>query len=202
MLHMRLSATQSVNDRLRRLPTWPVYLAGGLLPVWYFWLGLTGRLGVEPIKELEHLLGEAGLVMLIVTLCVTPLRKLTGVALIRFRRAFGLVAFYFVACHLLVWLVLDVQIPSQIWADILKRPYITIGMLGFVLLVPLAATSTNAAIRKLGPARWRRLHQLSYIAAVLGALHYVMLAKGWQIEPLVYLAVVLGVLALRLPLRS
>ena len=125
-------------------------------------------------------------------------RRFTGITLVRFRRALGLLTFYYVTCHLLVWLVLDVQLLGQIWKDIVKRPYITIGMAAFVLLVPLAATSGNWAIRRLGPARWRRLHQLSYVAAILGGVHFVMLSKGFQLEPLLYLAAVLGLVAARI----
>ncbi len=196
---LRVTVAATINGALRRIPTWPVYAIGLLVPVWWLYLGFTGGLGVEPIEELEHRLGLLALQMLIATLAVTPLRQLTGVTLIRFRRALGLLVFYYVTCHLLVWLVLDVQILGEIWKDIVKRPYVTIGMVGFVLLVPLALTSNNASIRRLGPVRWRRLHQLGYLAAVLGALHFVMLSKGFQIEPLIYLAAVLGLLAARLP---
>lgn len=195
-----VTPSQRMNLALKRVPTWPLYVLGALPPVWYLWLGLTGGLGIEPIKELEHRLGLLALQVLIATLAVTPLRSFTGINLVKFRRAFGLLSFYYICCHLLVWLVLDVQILAQIWADILKRPYITIGMLGFLLLVPLAATSNNFSIRRLGPKRWKRLHQIGYAAAVLGALHFTMLVKGFQIEPLVYLGVVLGLLALRLPM--
>ena len=190
---------QTLNGALRRVPTWPVYLIGALPPFWYLYLGFTGGLGVEPITELEHRLGLLGLQMLIAVLAVTPLRRFTGISLIKFRRALGLLAFYYIACHLLVWLVLDVQILSQIWADIVKRPYITIGMAGFVLLLPLAATSNNWSIRRMGPMGWKRLHQLSYAAAILGSVHYVMLVKGWQIEPLLYLGAILLLLLARLP---
>ena len=116
----------------------------------------------------------------------------------KFRRALGLLAFGYVCLHLLVWLVLDVGVLSQIWADILKRPYITIGMAGFVCLIPLAATSNNYSIRKLGP-KWRQLHRLTYIAVVLGGVHFIWLVKGFQIEPLLYMAAILGLLILRLP---
>jgi sulfoxide reductase heme-binding subunit YedZ len=191
---------QSVNGALRRVPTWPVYVLGALPPLWFLWLGLTGGLGVEPIKELEHRLGLLALQMMIATLAVTPLRRFTGISLIRFRRALGLLTFYYIICHLLVWLVLDVGLLGQIWADIVKRPYVTVGMAAFLLLVPLAVTSNNRAIRWLGPQRWRRLHQLSYAAAILGAVHFVMLTKGFQIEPLVYLGAILLLLALRVEL--
>ncbi len=194
-----MNLSQSINGALRRVPTWPIYAAGALVPIWWLYLGLTGGLGVEPIEELEHRLGLLALQMLIATLAVTPLRQLTNINLVKFRRALGLLVFYYVSCHLLVWLVLDVQILGEIWKDILKRPYITIGMAGFVLLVPLAITSNNWSIRKLGPQRWRRLHQLGYGAAILGAVHFVMLSKGFQIEPLAYLATVLALLAFRLP---
>jgi sulfoxide reductase heme-binding subunit YedZ len=194
------SVAQTVNGALRRVPTWPVYVLGALPPLWFLWLGLTGGLGVEPIKELEHRLGLLALQMMIATLAVTPLRRFTGISLIRFRRALGLLTFYYIVCHLLVWLVLDVGLLGEIWADIVKRPYITVGMAAFLLLVPLAATSTDRAIRRLGPQRWRRLHQLSYVAAILGAVHFVMLSKGFQIEPLAYLGAILVLLALRLEL--
>ncbi|MEX0365225.1 MAG: protein-methionine-sulfoxide reductase heme-binding subunit MsrQ [Ruegeria sp.] len=189
----------NVNSILRRVPVWLIYLIGAVPAPWLFYLGMTGGLGIEPIKALEHELGELALQLLILGLAVTPLRRFAGLNLMKFRRAIGVLTFSYVALHLLVWLVLDVQILSQIWADILKRPYITIGMTGFALLLPLAVTSNNWSVRKLGP-RWRSLHRLVYPAAVLGGLHYVMLAKGFQLEPLVYLAIILGLLALRLPL--
>jgi sulfoxide reductase heme-binding subunit YedZ len=191
-----------INPLARRVPMWLVYV-GGLVPmVWLFWLGLTGGLGPEPIKALEHRYGLIALQLLVAGLCITPLRRFLDVNLIRFRRALGLLAFGYVAAHLLVWLVLDLRSLGLIWQDILKRPYITIGMLGFACLVPLAATSNNWSVRRLG-ARWRVLHRLTYVAVVLGAVHFVMLVKGWQLEPLVYLAAAVGLIALRWrPLRS
>lgn len=192
-----MTFAQRINVVLSRVPVWPLYILGVLPPAWFLWLGLTGGLGVEPINELEHRLGELALQTFIVTLAVTPLREWLGVNLVRYRRALGLLTFFYVFLHLLVWLVLDVRIPGQIWTDILKRPYITIGMLAFVLLIPLAATSNNLSIRKLGPKRWKQLHRLGYVAAILGAVHFVMVAKGFQIEPLVYLGIVAGLLAAR-----
>ena len=186
------------NQLLRRVPDWLVYLFGGLPSCALFYLGLTGGLGVEPIKALEHEYGELALQLMILTLAVTPLRRFAGLNLLRFRRAIGLLCFFYVLCHLLVWLLLDVQAVSQIVSDIIKRPYITIGMAAFVLMLPLAATSNTMSLRRLG-RHWRRLHQLTYGAAILGGLHYVMLAKGFQIKPLLYLVAVLVLLALRLP---
>jgi methionine sulfoxide reductase heme-binding subunit len=149
-----------INTALRRIPAWVIYAMAPLPVVWLVWQGFIGGLGVEPIRALEHELGEIGLQLLLAGLCVTPLRRYLGLNLLKFRRALGLVAFFYITLHLLVWLVLDVQIPAQIWADIVKRPYITVGMLAFVLMVPLALTSNNASVRRLG-ARWRRLHWLT-----------------------------------------
>ncbi|WP_170787493.1 protein-methionine-sulfoxide reductase heme-binding subunit MsrQ [Ruegeria lacuscaerulensis] len=192
---------QTVNQILRRVPVWAVYLLGLIPAPWLFYQGLTGGLGIDPIEALEHRYGELALQLLIVVLAVSPLRRFSGLNLTKFRRALGVLTFVYVSLHLLVWLVLDVQLPSQIWADILKRPYITVGMAGFLLLLPLAVTSNNLSVRRLGP-RWRVLQRLVYPAAILGGLHYVMLAKGFQIEPLIYLSVILGLLALRLPLSN
>ena len=185
-----------LNNLFRKLPTWMVYLLGALPAPWLFYQGLTGGLGVEPIKALEHEYGKLALQLLILGLAITPLRRHVGLNLLKFRRAIGLLTFFYVTCHLLVWLLLDVQLLPQIWADIVKRPYITIGMAGFVLMLPLALTSNNWSVRKLGQ-RWRRLHRLVYAIALMGAVHFVMLVKGFQIEPLVYLSVVLVLLGLR-----
>lgn len=176
--------------------------SGALWAGWLFYLGLTGGLGVEPIEALEHRYGKTAIQWILAGLSVTPLRQHLGLNLMPFRRAIGVTAFFFVLAHFLVWAVLDVQLLSAIWADIVERPYVTIGMLGFVCLIPLAVTSNNFSIRKLGPLRWRGLHKLVYPAAVLGAVHYVWLAKGFQLEPLVYLLITLGLLAGRIRGRS
>ncbi|MFT4962310.1 MAG: sulfoxide reductase heme-binding subunit YedZ [Paracoccaceae bacterium] len=189
-----------LNGWLRKVPVWAVYLALAVPPPWLLYLGLTGGLGAEPIKALEHELGELGLKLLVIGLAITPVRRYVGLNLIKFRRAIGVMTFVYIALHLLVWLVLDVQVLNEIWADILKRPYISIGMVAFVLMTPLAMTSNNWSVRRLGP-KWRKLHKLVYGIAILGALHFVLLVKGFQIEPLLYMAVILGLLVLRLPNR-
>ena len=188
----------TINNAARRVPTWAVYILC-LLPVpWLLYLAQTGGLGREPIKELEHELGEIALQLLILGLCITPLRQYLSLNLIKFRRTFGLLAFTYVALHLLVWVVLDMSLLwGQMWADIWKRPYITIGMVGFAALLPLAITSNNWSVRKMGAAAWRKLHKLTYLAVLLGGIHYLWLVKGIQIEPIVYMAVILGLLALR-----
>ena len=193
-----MTPIQRVNQAIGAVPPWLVYSVAVLPPAWLLYQGLTGGLGVEPIKRLEHELGELALQLLIATLAIRPIREWTGVNLLKQRRALGVITFFYVALHLSVWLFLDVQFLDQIWADIVKRPYVTVGMAAFILMIPLAVTSNNLSLRKLGPKRWRRLHRLMYPAVLMGALHYVMLAKGFQIEPLVYLAVTLALLALRI----
>lgn len=187
-----------VNQGAKRLPTWPVYLLGALPFVWLFGLALGNNLGADPAKTLERELGLIALQFLVAGLCVTPLRW-AGVNLLKFRRALGLIAFFYVAMHLLTWVVLDQGLRwSEIIAELYKRPYIIIGMLGFVMLVPLAVTSSNAAIRRMGPVVWRRLHRAVYLAVFAGALHFVMLQKTWAAEALIYLGLVAALLAARL----
>lgn len=187
------------NAGLRRAPAWVAYVLAALPGLWLVWLILADGLGVDPTKELEHRLGKIALQLIVAVLAITPLRRLTGVSLVRFRRALGVMAFVYVTLHLLVWLLLDIQLRwAEIGADLVKRPYITIGMTAFVLLAPLAATSNDLALRRMGAAAWRRLHLLTYPAAVLGAAHYLMVVKAWPPEPIIYLGVVIGLLLLRL----
>lgn len=172
---------------------------GGMVPAcWYFYLGLTDQLGADPQNALERALGLWALRFLVIGLAITPLRRLGGFNFVRYRRAIGLLAFYYACLHLTVYLVLDQGLDAAaIWADIVKRPYITVGMLAFTLLVPLAATSTNGMIRRLG-ARWQQLHRLVYLAAIAAAVHFIMLVKVWPLEPLIYAALVVALLLLRI----
>ncbi|WP_420862156.1 protein-methionine-sulfoxide reductase heme-binding subunit MsrQ [Algirhabdus cladophorae] len=186
-----------LNTALRKVPAWTLYIVGAAYAAWLFYLGLTGGLGVEPIKALEHAYGLVGLQLMIAGLAITPLRKYAGLNLLKFRRAIGLLTFFFILAHLLVWLVLDVQVLSEIWRDIVKRTYITVGMAGFVLMLPLAITSNNMSLRKMGAASWRKLHKLTYVAALLGALHFLWLVKGLQMEPILYTAAIVVLLVLR-----
>lgn len=192
-----MSVAAGINGALRRVPAWPVYALGFGWMIWLFYRGIAGQLGPEPVEALEHRYGALALQLLIAGLAVTPLRRFTGVSLLKFRRQIGLMAFYFLMAHVLVWALLDVQSLSRVWADIVERPYITIGMAGLLTLIPLALTSNNRAIRKLGPLRWRRLHRLVYPAVLLGALHYIWLVKGFEIEPLVYAGLIVLLLLLR-----
>ena len=190
----------TLNAWARRVPVWVLYVLGVLPAVWLFWQAATGGLGPDPVRALEHRYGEIALQLLVAGLAVTPLRRLTGVSLLRFRRALGLLAFAYVVFHVAVWLGLDMGGDlGAAWADVFERPHITVGAVGVALLVPLALTSTDRALRRMGPQAWRRLHRLAYGAALAGAAHYLMLVKTWEPAPLAYLAVILGLLALRLP---
>jgi sulfoxide reductase heme-binding subunit YedZ len=186
-----------LNALSRRVPVNAVYLAGVLPFLWIVWLAVTNGLGPDPVKAIELRLGELGLQLLVAGLVITPLRW-AGLNLIRFRRAIGLLAFFYVAMHLLTWVVLDMGLRwDQMAADLVKRWYIIIGMAAFLAMVPLAITSNNAAIRRLGAATWNRLHRLTYLAALGGAIHYLMLVKAWPVEPLLYLGAIVALLAAR-----
>lgn len=187
-----------INGALRRVPVWVVYVLGALPAIWLFVQAATGTLGIDPVREIEHRLGELGLQFIVGGLVITPLRRLTNINLLRFRRAIGLIAFFYVLTHLLAWIVLDMGLLwQQALADIWKRPYITMGMAGFLMLLPLALTSNNWSIRKLGGARWRMLHKLVYPAALAGAVHYLWLVKAWPVEPFLYLGGIVLLLAIR-----
>jgi sulfoxide reductase heme-binding subunit YedZ len=144
-------------------------------------------LGADPVKVLLHTCGKWALNFLVITLCMTPLRDLTRSAFwLRYRRMFGLFAFFYALLHFTVYLLLDQSGKlGVLWQDIVKRPYITIGMLGLLLLIPLAATSTAKAQRRLG-SRWIRLHRLIYLIAILGVWHYWWQVKKDIREPLLY----------------
>jgi len=159
--------------------------------------GFQGTLGVNPIETLIRSLGEWALRFLLIGLAITPAaRLLRQPQLIRYRRTVGLWAFAYVCLHLLSYAGLDHLFAWRtIVNDVIRRPYITIGMTAFVLLIPLAVTSTNRLMRRLGPKRWKRLHQLVYLIAILGVVHFYMLVKADRTLPLIYgaiLAVLLG----------
>ena len=187
-----------VNQATRRVPVWLIYALGAVPFAWLVVQLFAGQLGVDPVKTIEHALGEYGLYFLVGGLAVTPARKLLGLNLIKYRRAIGVLAALYITAHLATWLVLDIQLRwGEIWTDILMRPYITIGMVSFLMILPLAFTSNNLSLRKLGPVKWRNLHKITYIAVPLAAVHFVMIVKGWQPEPLIWLGVILGLLILR-----
>lgn len=159
------------------------------------WKAYNQLLGANPIEVITHATGDWTLIFLLVTLSVTPIRKLTGqLWLIRFRRMFGLFAFFYAVLHFLTYIWLDKFFDIHAMpADIAKRKFITVGFTGFLLLIPLAITSTSGWIRRLGGRRWQRLHQLIYLSATAGVIHYWWLVKKDIHKPLEY-AIVLGTL--------
>lgn len=162
-----------------------------------------GRLGPNPVEAIEHRTGDWTLWLLLATLAVTPLRRLTGRnGLIRYRRTLGLLAFGYASLHFLTYLVIDQGFPLQgltlqyVGEDILKRPYVTVGFAAFLLLIPIAWTSTRGWIRRLG-TRWAALHRLVYVAAALGVLHYLWLIKGNRPTAMYHALVLVGLLGAR-----
>jgi sulfoxide reductase heme-binding subunit YedZ len=162
--------------------------------------GLAGQdLGADPVKKILHVCGKTSLNFLILTLLVTPVKDLLGWPhLLRIRRMLGLFAFFYVLVHFTVYLVLDLELNfGTLGEDIAKRPYITIGFLGLLMLIPLAVTSTNRMMRRLG-RRWQKLHRLVYVIAILGVWHYYWQVKSDVREPLVYAAILAVLLGYRL----
>ena len=167
------------------------------------WMGYTGNLGANPIELITRSLGTWTLVFLLITLSITPLRKLSGWSwLIKLRRMTGLFAFFYVFLHFVTYIWLDQFFDlAAIYKDVIKRPFITIGFAAFVMLIPLVATSTNAMIKRLGGKRWQMLHRLVYIIAIFGVLHYWWLVKKDITQPAIYAAVLAVLLGYRLWVR-
>lgn len=171
-----------------------------LLPLAYYgWGAWHDALGANPVEAVTRGMGTWTLNLLLVTLAITPLRKLTGWhTALRLRRMLGLFTFFYAALHLTTYLWFDQFFDwDEIAQDILKRPFITVGMAAFVLLVPLAATSSNRAIRRLGGRRWQALHRSVYVIAILAVLHYSWLVKADQAQPLLYGGILLLLLGIR-----
>ena len=188
---------QFINGLTRKVPAWPLYILLALPGIAVF-VGEIMSPSADPVEELEHELGEFAIQLLVVGMLVTPVRDLLGVNLIKYRRAIGVMAFVYVLAHFLVYLLLDAQLDwGVIWQDLSQRTYIIVGFISFLILIPLAATSNNWALRKMGPVRWRRLHYFVYPAVILGAVHYVMLEKVWDEEALMYLAIMIVLVGYR-----
>ena len=175
-----------------------------LIPFGSLAFGLfTDGLGANPVETITLESGQWTLRLLLVTLLVTPLRRATGLSwLVRLRRMLGLFAFFYLMVHFATYAVLDAELDLEyVVEDVLDRPYITVGFATLCALIPLAATSTDAMIRRLGGARWRRLHRLAYFAGAGGVLHFLWLAwsKSDLREPLIYLAILAALLIARIP---
>jgi len=193
-----LSPGRPIQRALNAAPRWPLYILGSIPGLWVFWLALNDQLGADPVKALEHNLGLWALRYLIASLAVTPVRRLGGPNLVKFRRALGLLAFFYACAHLAAYLLFDQGLDAgAIVKDIVKRPYITIGMFALAVLVPLAVTSNAAMIKRMGAAAWQKLHRWVYVAAIAAAVHFIMVVKSWPAEPLIYATIVGALLLIR-----
>ena len=191
-------AMPALPARYKPASVWALYAVGLLPGLYAFYLGIFGGLGADPVRAFEHLLGLWALRFLCLGLAVTPLRDLFGINLISYRRALGLLAFYYVLAHFAVYLTLDRgMILSSIAGDILKRPYIMLGMAGLLMLIPLALTSNQWSIRRLGP-RWNELHKLTYPILLVAILHYALSLKVIDPEAAFYIVVTILLLGYRL----
>jgi len=189
------------RDRIAALK--PLLFALCLVPFGaLLWDYTQQSLGPDPVAALEHRTGLWALRLLLITLTVTPLRRLTGWnKAVRFRRMLGLFAFFYASVHLLIYTVVDLGgFWSQLLEEIAKRPYITVGFSAWLLLIPLAITSTKGMMRRLG-RRWQQLHRLVYVAALLGTLHFLWLVKADHREPALYVGLFVVLMLLRLPRR-
>jgi sulfoxide reductase heme-binding subunit YedZ len=177
-----------------------LYLAAVLPFAWVVLALATGRVDGDQVKFIQHVTGTTVLVSLFVTLAVTPLRRLTGWnEVIRTRRVIGLTAFWYALLHFLTYVVFDQSLsPADIAADVAKHPWVLVGFTSFLLLIPLAVTSTNGWVRRLGGKRWQRLHRLVYAAALGGVLHFLWLVKRDVRTPLYFAAVLAVLFAARL----
>lgn len=189
--------TFSTDSRFHR----QLFVVNGLLPALLILIdGLRGKLGANPVEFVTRATGVLTLVFLVVTLLVTPLRKIFGWNwLLKQRRLLGLYAFFYGLAHLITYFAYDRDWQLQtVIGDVYKRPFIAIGMFSFMLMVPLAVTSTNAMIKKLGGKRWNQLHRLTYLIAIGGVLHYYILVKSDITYPVIFGIVVAVLLTYRL----
>jgi sulfoxide reductase heme-binding subunit YedZ len=185
--------------RLLKVALWPLCLAPFFVLLLSAFNQLGFELGANPIEEILHTLGKWGLKFLLITVAITPLRKWTGLNwLIHFRRLLGLFSFFYIFMHFLTYFVLDQSLDiAAVVEDILKRPYITLGMTALILMLPLALTSTRGMMRRLGK-RWKKLHRLVYVIAILGVWHFYWQVKLDTLEPTLYVVILVVLLGYRL----
>jgi methionine sulfoxide reductase heme-binding subunit len=195
----------------------PLVFAAALVPFAHLvWRGVNGNLTADPLVEITNETGLWTLRFVVITLAITPVRRLSGWnAIIRFRRMLGLFAFFYAMLHFLTYLVGDrfasldfpdgfvawstfINLMASIWEDIAKRPYITVGFIAFVSMIPLALTSTAGWIRRLGGRNWQRLHRLIYLTGIAGVVHYWWRVKADTLHPLIYAVLVALLLGYRL----
>ncbi|MGB5467421.1 MAG: protein-methionine-sulfoxide reductase heme-binding subunit MsrQ [Sedimenticolaceae bacterium] len=187
------------TDQWLRFVAKPIVFAACLVPFVLLEKGtLEGDLGANPLERVTDVTGQWGLRLLLLTLAISPLRRLTGWTwLVRFRRMLGLFVFFYISLHFLTWVWIDQALSwGNILADIVKRPYVTVGFTAWLLLLPLALTSTRGMMRRLG-SNWHRLHRVIYAVGVLGVLHYMWLVKADLMQPLIYAGLLVVLLAVR-----
>lgn len=207
------------SDRSIRWALKPIVFAAALVPfALLIWRGINGNLTADPLVEVTNETGIWTLRFVVATLSLTPIRRVTGWnALTRFRRMIGLFAFFYASLHFLTYLIGDrfasLDFPDgvvavstlrnllvSIWQDVAKRPYITVGFIGFTSMIPLALTSTTGWIRRLGGRNWQRLHRLVYLTGIAGVTHYWWRVKADTFHPAIYAAIVVLLLGFRLVL--
>jgi sulfoxide reductase heme-binding subunit YedZ len=187
----------AIPKRWQPASVWLLYAVGFIPAVWEFYLGATDNLGADPVKTFELFLGLWTVRFLIMTLLVTPVRDLGGWNLIRYRRALGLLTFYYALMHFLVYMVLDQAMDlAAVLDDVLKRPFIMFGMAALVMLLALAVTSNQFSIRRMGK-KWIWLHRLVYIVATLGTVHFALSTKVLSLEQIVYIALLVAMILYR-----
>ncbi|WP_064682269.1 protein-methionine-sulfoxide reductase heme-binding subunit MsrQ [Rhizobium bangladeshense] len=187
----------AIPKRWQPASVWLLYAVGLLPAAWTFYLGATDQLGADPVKTFELFLGIWTIRFLIVTLAISPARELFGWNYLRYRRALGLLTFYYALMHFTVYMVLDQAMDIQaVINDVLKRPFIMFGMAALAMLIPLAATSNNFSIRRLGK-NWNRLHRLVYIIAASGALHFALSTKILDLEQYIYVGLIIALILYR-----
>lgn len=188
-----------ISGMARRIPSWVIYLLGSIPGLLLILRTVNGQLGIDPVETLEHEFGLLALQFLLGSLTITPILRFARINLLKFRRALGLLSFGYLVLHLLVWLVLDQQLRlSLILPELGKRTYLIIGLISFLLLVPLAVTSWSGAVRRMGAKQWVRLHRLVYLAVLLGAVHFLLQEKVWTLESMIYLASAILLVGMRL----
>jgi len=182
---------------MKRLAKPAVFIAAVSPFLWLVFRALTDRLSVNPVEDLTLTTGIWALRMLVVTLAITPLRRLTGWnRLVQYRRMLGLFAFFYGLLHLVTYFVfIRSVVPAVIVRDVIEHPYVAIGMASLIMMIPLAITSTNAAVKRLGAKNWKRLHRLAYTAAIAGVIHYWMLVKADVSLPAAF-TIAIGILLL------
>ncbi|MBB2755747.1 UNVERIFIED_ORG: sulfoxide reductase heme-binding subunit YedZ [Rhizobium aethiopicum] len=187
----------AIPKRWQPASVWLLYVVGLVPAAWTFYLGATDQLGADPVKTFELFLGIWTIRFLIATLAVSPARELLGWNYLRYRRALGLLTFYYALMHFTVYMVLDQAMDIHaVINDVLKRPFIMFGMAGLAMLIPLAVTSNNFSIRRLGKA-WIWLHRLVYIVAACGALHFALSTKILDLEQYIYVGLIIALILYR-----